>query len=243
MNIKIDLHIHTVACGHAYSTFTEIIKDASEKKMETIAITEHGPAHDPKGTTLDFFNTYRVLPDEFNGVRILKGCEANIITNSGEIDLPENLLKKMDIIIASFHTNCKKSGTVEENTQAYINAMRNPYIDIIGHPDDINYFPYCPDKLVKAAIDNDVALELNNSSALARPGSGKLCIEMLKAAKKYGAKLSIGSDSHYHTSIGIFDYAIKLIKDLEIDKNKIINLSKESLSSHLRRNHIKTNWL
>ena len=178
MNIKIDLHNHTIACGHAYSTFTEIVREASDKKLEIIAITEHGPAHDPKGTTLDFFNTYRVLPDEFNGVRILKGSEVNIITNSGEIDLPENLLKKMDIVIASFHTNCKKTGTVEENTQAYINAMKNPYIDIIGHPDDISNFPYCPERLVKAAVESDVALEVNNSSVLARPESGKLCVEM-----------------------------------------------------------------
>jgi putative hydrolase len=242
MGIKIDLHIHTVACGHGYSTFSEIVKEASDKKMEVIAITEHGPAHDPRGTTLDFFNTYRVLPNEFNDVRILKGCEVNIIANSGAVDLPEELLKKMDIIIASFHTNCKEKDTIEKNTQAYVNAMGNPYVDIIGHPDDINNYPYDPEILAKAAVENDVALEVNSSSNLARPGSEKLCIEMLKAAKKYGTKLSIGSDSHYHTSIGNFDHAMKLIEDLKIDKDKIINLSQERLFKHLRRNHIKANW-
>ena len=54
-----DIHMHTVACGHAYGTIREMAEEASKKKLELIAITEHGPAHDQRGTPLMFFSTYR----------------------------------------------------------------------------------------------------------------------------------------------------------------------------------------
>ena len=70
------------------------------------------------------------------GTELLLGSEVNILDSKGNVDLEENIRKKLDIIIASLHIPCIKPGTREENTQAYIETMKKPYIDIIGHPDD-----------------------------------------------------------------------------------------------------------
>mgnify|MGYP000184654844 FL=1 len=58
------------------------------------------------------------------GVEMLFGVELNILNQDGEVDMEENLLKKMDIVIASMHIPCFKSGTKEENTQTYLKVMR-----------------------------------------------------------------------------------------------------------------------
>lgn len=76
--------------------------------------------------------------------------EANIIDLEGKLDAEEAVLKKMDYVIASLHVPCVKAGTREENTNALIGAMKNPYVKIIGHPDD-DRFPLDYEKLVKAA--------------------------------------------------------------------------------------------
>lgn len=73
------------------------------------------------------------------GTELLLGSEVNILDSKGNVDLEENIRKKLDIIIASLHIPCIKPGTREENTQAYIETMKKPYIDIIGHPDDGRY--------------------------------------------------------------------------------------------------------
>lgn len=58
---------------------------------------------------------------------------------NGNLDMEERLMKRMDVVIASMHIPTIKPGTREENTQAYLGAMKNPYVDIIGHPDDGRY--------------------------------------------------------------------------------------------------------
>ena len=77
---------------------------------------------------------------------MLYGAEANIINRKGNLDLNDDILKGLDYVIASMHYPTIKPGTVEENTEAYINAMKNPYVTVIGHCDDTK-FPIDPFKL------------------------------------------------------------------------------------------------
>ena len=86
------------------------------------------------------------------------------MNSDGEVDLPERLLKRMDLTIASIHTPCfQKERSKEEVTKAYMNAMKNPYINVIGHPDD-SRFPIDYEQLVKCAKETGTLLEINNSS-------------------------------------------------------------------------------
>jgi len=80
------------------------------------AITDHGPAM--KGAPyLYHFGNLRVIPEVLYGVRILKGVEANIIDYSGGLDMPEEYLRRLDFVLASFHDICIEPKTLEEHTR------------------------------------------------------------------------------------------------------------------------------
>ena len=106
---------------------------------------------------------FRSLFDKYYDVPLLFGAELNILDTKGGVDLERSTLKQMDLAIASMHIPCYKPGSREENTEAVINVMKNPYVNIIGHPDDVRY-PLDYLAVVQAAKEFGVLLELNNSS-------------------------------------------------------------------------------
>ena len=149
MKLLFDLHTHTVASGHAFSTLKENIEEAAAKGLKAMGTSDHYSAM-PGSAQPIYFTNFKAIKEKILGVRIFTGMEANIIDLEGKLDAEEAVLKKMDYVIASLHVPCVKAGTREENTNALIGAMKNPYVKIIGHPDD-DRFTLDYEKLVKAA--------------------------------------------------------------------------------------------
>lgn len=234
VRIVADLHTHTLACGHGFSTVTEVIRAAADYKLEAVALTEHGPGY-PGSVGYAYFNTYRDIPSEMFGISVLKGCEANLMNFAGELDFDKKRLAQMDIVIASCHKEVTPIGTIEQNTEMYIGAIRNPYVDVIGHP-DFPLYPIDIEAVVRAAAESGVALEINNSSPAARPGSEDMCAEIICLARRQGAKLAVGSDAHYHLVVGNFAYAYEMLKKYDYPLEQVINSSMDKLHSHLTRN-------
>lgn len=234
MNFLIDTHSHTIASGHAYNSIDELTQEASRRGAEIIAITEHAPAMPGSCQSL-YFSNLRVVPREKYGVKRLMGSEVNIIDFNGRIDLPDYILKQMDIVIASFHIPCIKPGTVAQNTKAVLNVMKNPYVAIIGHPDDERYqMEY--ELVVIAARDNHKLLELNDSSLKAggpRVGARDNDIKMLELCKKHNVCISVGSDAHIAEDICNFELAYKLLQEVDFPERLIVNTDVELLYSYL----------
>lgn len=240
MKIVADLHIHTISSGHAYSTVMENARAAADRGLEMIAITDHGPAM-PGGPHAYHFGNLKVLPDELYGVQILKGVEANIIDRAGNLDLPKSRLEPLDIILAGFHNICTPSGSVEENTEMMINAIKNPWVDVIVHPGNPEFL-IDAEAVVKAAVQYDVAIELNNSSLkLSRVGSKPHCEEILCLCKQYGAKIMVGTDSHFASAIGDFSPAIELLQKHDIPPSEVVNTSVAAIRKHLGRRSNRLN--
>lgn len=236
MKHVLDLHTHTLASGHAYNTIREMACSAADKGLELLGITEHAPQL--PGTCHDFyFSNLKVVSRKMCGIELMLGAELNILDYNGSVDLAEGLLKQMDIAIASMHMPCIKPGTAEQNTAAYINVMKNPYVDIIGHPDD-NRYPVDMESLVKASKEYGVLLELNNSSlnpAGARKNSKNNDIELLKYCKQYGVSIIIGSDAHTESDVGRYDLVMPLIKEVDFPEELIINRDVSELKKYLRK--------
>lgn len=236
MKHVLDLHTHTLASGHAYNTIREMACSAAEKGLELLGITEHAPQL--PGTCHDFyFSNLKVVSRKMCGIELMLGAELNILDYNGSVDLAEGLLKQMDIAIASMHTPCIKPGTAAQNTAAYINVMKNPYVDIIGHPDD-NRYPVDKEGLVKASKEYGVLLELNNSSlnpAGARKNARDNDIELLKYCKQYGVSIIIGSDAHTESDVGRYDLVMPLIKEVDFPEELIINRDVNELKKYLRK--------
>lgn len=230
----LDLHTHTIASGHAYNTLREMAKAASDKGLSVLGITEHAPKM--PGTCHSFyFHNLKTVPRELYGIRLLLGSEVNIMDFEGNIDLEGRDLKGMDIIIASLHTPCIKPGSIKENTTAYLKAMENPYVNIIGHPDDGRY-PVDYRALVEGAKEKGKVLELNNHSLdpkCFRRDARENDLKMLELCKEYAVPVIMGSDAHFDTLIGEFSMAKKLLEEVDFPEELVLNRSVEALQGHV----------
>lgn len=235
MNI-IDLHTHTIASGHAYSTIEENVKGAIKSGIQILGMSDHAQSM-PDAPHIFHLLNMKVIPPIIEGVRVLKGVEANIIDFNGAIDITEAHCKKLDYLIASLHPPVITPGHRDENTRAIIGAIQNPYITIIGHLDDGRYeMDY--EAIVLAAKANNTLLEINNSSLKptgTRENAKENSITLLKLCKKHGTAIVLGSDAHISYSIGDFKLAEELIETVNFPKALIANNDKETLKRYLRK--------
>lgn len=231
---KMDLHTHTIASGHAYNTRNEMIAAAYGKGLEILAVTEHAPAM-PGSCHQFYFSNYKVLPRRYEQMTVLYGVELNILDYEGHVDLSENTLKEMDVALASIHPPCYVSGTAKENTSAYIGAMKNPYINIIAHPDD-SRFPIEYETLVKAAKEYHVLLEVNNTSLSPvsyRKDSEKSYLEMLDLCVKYQVPVVVDSDAHVDVMVGEHTFALELLERLGFPQDLVMNAHPQLLYEYI----------
>ncbi|MDF2892916.1 MAG: hypothetical protein K0R80_3283 [Clostridia bacterium] len=241
MKLLVDTHCHTLASGHAYSTIKEMADYASQIGMKIIGMTDHGPSM-PGGPHIYHFGNLRIMPEYISGVRILKGVEANIMNFEGTLDMPDKFLSKLELVIAGFHDGCLVPGSVEENTSAIIGAMKNPLVDIIAHPGNPQ-FSIDIEKVVDCAIETNTLIEINNSSfGNARRGSEDNCRLIALEAKKKGALLTTGSDSHICFHVGKFDKVLQLFEDLGIDEELVVSSNPQRLIDFLNKKGKKINY-
>jgi putative hydrolase len=224
--LKIDLHIHSIASGHAHNTILEYINRAKELKMKVIGISEHGPSMTGAAIDETYFRVLDRLPQRVDGVRILKGIEANIIDIKGSIDISDNVIDKLDYIMAGFHKNnpYKDKGS-KANTKGMINAIRSGKIDIITHPFFTKDINFDVEKVYEEACKHNVMLEINLSYLKER----KIQLDtlanlkkMMSMVTKYKKKVIVGSDAHNIWELADDD-GLKKIKKIGLKENIIIN--------------------
>ncbi len=236
MTFELDVHTHTLVSGHAYGTITEMAKAASEKGLKILGITEH--SRNMPGTCDDlYFMNLHVVPREMFGVKLLLGAELNIMDYEGTVDLPDRLLKRLDLRIASIHGNLYRSGTIGQNTNAVLQAMRNPRIDIIGHPDDGN-FPMDYEQLVLASKETHTLLEINNNAMRSkmRRNVKENIITILGLCEKYEVPVILDSDAHFMTDVANFDHVLPVVEAVGFPKELVLNYSAEKFMQYLAYN-------
>ena len=233
MKIIADMHTHTIASGHAYSTLNELAAEAARKGLLAMAVTDHGPAL-PGGPHHYHFGAMRFFPEHIAGVRIFRGIEANILDWSGTLDLPEPYLKKLDFVMAGLHEGCGFDGqSIARNTEAVVNAMANPLVKAISHPGN-PLFPLDYERVVQAARDTGTALEMNNTSfSISRKGSAPNCELLAGLIARIGAPLVIGSDAHIAQMVGVFDDAVAVVEQAGVTEDQVVNSSLERLLAFL----------
>lgn len=236
MDFELDVHTHTIASGHAYGTLTEMAKEAAVRGLKLLGITEH--THYMPGTCDDlYFVNLRVVPRNMFGIRLMLGAELNIMDEDGTVDLPERIIDRLDLRIASIHGNLYRFGTMEQNTAAVLGAMKNPKIDIIGHPDDGN----CPldyERIVKASREYHTLLEINNNSLRlqSRKNARENIAVILKLCMKYDVPVIMNSDAHFMTDIANTDHSMPVVEEMGFPKELILNYSVEKYEAYIAKN-------
>lgn len=202
--IRLDVHTHSISSGHGSSyTIADMAKAAKKQGLALLGISDHGPATLCAGTP-SYFKNLQMAPKMRCGIQMLYGVELNILDYSGRVDLEQGILSNMDYAIISMHTKNITPGNVLENTNAYINAMDQPNVRIVGHCDDVK-FPVDYKALAEAAATHHVMLEINNASIMPGGYRGNTLennIQMLYQCMLYEVPILLSSDAHNPKNIG-----------------------------------------
>ena len=222
MTLLVDTHSHTVASTHAYSTVQEYAVQAKLKGMQMFSLTEHGPTMPDSPHPWHFGNRH-VLPRFVDGIAILRAIEANIMPPKGGHDIPNGLHPFLDFAIASFHEPVFAPQSKAQNTQAMIKTIETGDIQIIGHPGNPN-FPIDIAEVIRAAKDNNVVLEINNSSFKgSRSGSAPNCKQVLEITDQLDWKVVFSSDAHVAVDVGNDTSSMASAKEVGFPMERVVN--------------------
>ena len=237
MKIIADTHTHTIASTHAFSTAPEMIAAAAEKGLYAIALTDHGYAM-PGSPGKWYFECLGAIPSTFNGVRVLKGVEANVMDFDGTLDMKDEVLKDLEWVIASIHYGlCKGKASVEKTTNAYQNLAKNPYVKVIGHSDTPK-FKYDYERVIPELARNGKLIERNDNTFYSRKQSCENCVEIAKVCKKHGANIVVNSDAHFSSRVGHCSSAFEMLREIDFPQELIINSDESRFKEYLRQNGI-----
>lgn len=235
MNLLVDPHVHTTGSGHAYSTISEIAATAKEKGLKIIGMTDHGPAS-LCGADKFYFLNLRTIGDTVNGVRVLKGIEANILNGGGELDLTDAMYNCIELVIASIHLDFFRSEGPDTCMAAIMHAIDNPRVNILGHLDDARYnLDYEP--VIQRAAKKRVLIEINNSSLSphsVRQKAQENITKMLSICKFLNTPVILGSDAHFHTKVGEFSMAMKIMEEINFPTELVMNYTPEKFLEHIK---------
>lgn len=228
-----DIHMHTLASGHAYGTIREMAAAAKEQQLQLIGISEHAPGI-PGTVDPFYYGNLHVIPRVIDGVEILHGCEINVL-NGGKLSLEQKYIDRLDYAIVGIHGLCYQNEGTDGNTTNLIECMKNPKVKLVSHPDD-DHTPLDYPRLVQAALQYHVALEVNNSS-LVKKDQRLNCYQnyrtMLALCQQYRVPIVVDSDAHDPSWVGRQDLACALLESVGFDEELVLNADLARLKSFL----------
>ena len=235
MKIIADLHMHTTASTHAYSSLQEMVDAAAQRGLQAVAITDHGITM-PGAPGKWYFHNLRVVPRSFHNVLVLRGQETNIIDYEGHIDVEKDCLADLDWLVASIHSICMPKNEVptpEKVTHLWEQVCKNPHVNVIGHCGCPEYaFDY--ERVIPQFGAAGKLVELNESTFRTREDYVPNCRRVMELCKKYRVPITVDSDAHFSTLVGDFPRAQRLLQELDFPEELVVNSSMESLNAYLK---------
>ena len=223
-NLQGDLHMHTtVTDGRA--SLEEMVEAAKKRGYSYIAITDHSKrvtmARGLDGTRLrKHWKNIDKLADKVKGITLLKGVEMDILED-GAMDLPDDVLKEADWVVASIHYG--QNQPREKITQRLLNAIKNPYVSVIGHPTGRligkrKGYEIDLETVMKAAADHGCMLELNS-----QPSRLDLDDVALIAAKEHGIPIVVNTDAHAVEELAVMEYGVYQARRAGLEAKDVAN--------------------
>ena len=224
-DIKADLQMHSTWSDGKLSML-EMARAAAKRGMKVIAFTDHSASlgvtgglkmEDHKKQAAEIRKIQKQLGDS---ILVLHASEVEIKAD-GTLDYPDEFLATLDLVLASMHTSLRQPR--EKVTERVIKAIRNPYVDIIGHPTG-RLFPdregadLDMEAVLKAAAETGVALEIN-----AHPARLDLDDIYARRAKELGIPISLNTDSHSEEDMDLRFYGVAIARRAWLTKEDVIN--------------------
>lgn len=223
-DIRGDLHAHT-DWSDGHNTIEEMAEAAMERGYEYLAISDHSASMTfINGLSIERIREQRKIIDDlnrqYNGFRLLHGIEVNIRGDS-TMDYEDDILAQFDVVTASIHTGLGQSE--ERITERMLAAIRNPNIDIIGHPsgriiDKREASAFDRKAVFQAAAETGTAMEINS-----QPDRLDLKDTDARYATELGAMVAIDSDSHTRGQLGLIRYGVATARRGWVTKDHVLN--------------------
>ena len=256
---RCDVHTHTLYSRHAYSTVLEDVRAAREAGLELLGVTDHFSDMLFPNTDLEHANVrdyqhfinMRVWPRSWEGVRLLRGMEADIRTLDGRLfgqDIPVEhditgvplsrpttlygrMLPNCDYVIASVHNKLFASGaSVSETTEMYLGALSQPKVLVLGHTGRAGV-PFDVREVVGEAARRHKLIEINEHSLETRRREGRTwesCRAIAEACAELGCQVVINTDAHIASAVGRTPCALELLEGIGFPQELVATRSAEA---------------
>jgi histidinol phosphatase-like PHP family hydrolase len=201
---------------------------AAERHYQYIAITDHSKGLKIAGgideeqlkrqaQEIEYVNSS--LQAESVRLQVLRSIELNL-TPSGQGDMDPRSLRDLDVVLGCFHSSLRKK---EDQTERYLAALRNPDIQILGHPRGRIYnfrlgLTADWERVFALAAELDKAVEIDGY-----PDRQDLNVDLLKLARKAGCRISLGTDSHDPLQLRFIEYSLAAASKAGVHPDRILN--------------------
>ena len=237
-HVKADLQTHSTWSDGKLSML-EMAKAAARRGIKVIAFTDHSVSLGVTGglsmerhkeQAAEIRKIQKQLGDK---ILVLHASEVEIKAD-GTLDYPDEFLATLDLVVASLHTSLRQPR--EKVTQRVVNAIRNPHVDIIGHPTgrlipDREGADLDMDAVLNAARDSGVALEIN-----AHPSRLDLDDVHARRAKEMGIPISLNTDAHSEADLDMLPYGVATARRAWLEPKDVINCwTKDKLLKWLKK--------
>ena len=223
-DLRGDLHTHSLwTDGRA--TILDMAQQAAAVGLEYFAVTDHSQrlsmVHGLDPARLgEQASEIEAVAAKVPGIKILRGIEVDILED-GSLDLPDSTLEELDWVVASVHSKLDQDGPTM--TQRLVSAIRNRYVDVIGHPSGRLIGHRQPSnfdlgQVLHVAREEGCALEVNS-----QPDRLDLVDTACMAAKRAGVKMVISSDSHHPRGFAGLEYGVNQARRGWVEPSDVLN--------------------
>ena len=226
-NVKGDLQMHTL-WSDGSGSIEEMARSAASREYEYISITDHSKGLKIAGgideaqllqQAKEVQTVNSTLRAEGLKLQVLHSIELNL-NPAGDGDMDRHALKHLDLVLGCFHSALRKK---EDQTERYIAALRNPDIQILGHPRGRVYnfrigLKADWKRVMGVAAELDKAIEIDGY-----PDRQDLSPDLVKLAREAGCRISLGTDSHDPLQLRFIDYALASALRAGVNRDRILN--------------------
>lgn len=222
-----DLQMHS-RWSDGSGSIAEMADTAIARGYEYIGITDHSKGlkiaggideGDLEKQGIEIAKLNRSLATSGEQFVVLRSIELNL-NPRGEGDMTPESLSALDVVLGSFHSSLR---TVEDQTERYLAAVRNPQIQILGHPRGRIYnfrlglradWP----RVFAEAAKLDKALEID-----CYPDRQDLNVRLLKVAREHGTRISLGTDAHHPWQLEFIELGLAAALRAKLPAERIVN--------------------